>query len=298
MSNNQYRIFSVPNMITAMGLLSGTMAVVYAFENPLKLTYAAYFIGIAAIFDFLDGFFARLLKQQSALGKELDSLADLVSFGVAPAAIIYQLMKRSLSVKSFSLNMPWGTPELWPTIGSTLLLLSPLLVVVFAALRLAKFNVDHRQTNSFMGLPTPAAALLIASLPFLKGFDPDHLIIISDLFQIKTNFYVLLSIIGFQVVVMESFYFYLPIIIFVCIMMVVEMPLFSLKFKDLSWKNNRLRFVFLSISLFLILGLQALALPLIVLMYIFFSLLKIIVKSLENKNLPKAIPEADGFVDL
>jgi len=289
MIENKHRIFTIPNIITSLGLLSGGVAIIYAFDNPTNLKYAAYFIALAAVFDFLDGFFARLLNQQSPMGKELDSLADLVSFGVAPAVIIYQMVRKSIHVKAFSFDLPFL---------DILILLSPLLIVVFAALRLAKFNVDDRQSESFVGLPTPASALLLASLPLIKDFNPDDLIIIHDLFQISFNFYILMAIIGLQVFVMENYLFYMPFIFFVSIMMVVEMPLFSLKFKNLKWKNNRLRFIFLGLSVLILLLFQAYALPLVVLMYIFFSLLKIIKNSLQNRKAHKSIYENEKYAEL
>lgn len=135
------RLFTLPNAITLLNLLSGCLAAFLAFRGDLQLAFAA--IVLAAVFDFLDGFVARLLKSYSAVGKELDSLADLVSFGFAPAAILLELIQRAGGGY-------WG--------------LASFLLTAFSALRLAKFNVDERQTTSFRGLPTPAVGLLVGAM--------------------------------------------------------------------------------------------------------------------------------------
>ncbi|MEY3679312.1 MAG: hypothetical protein RI924_1453 [Bacteroidota bacterium] len=139
----------IPNTLTCLNLFSGCVGLVFAFEN--QLIFAAYAIGISAMLDFFDGMTARLLKAYSEIGKELDSLADVVSFGVLPSLIIYQLFKTSTSVHAY---LPYLA----------------FMIAVFSALRLAKFNVDTRQSEHFIGLPTPANALLIGSLPFIRFF--------------------------------------------------------------------------------------------------------------------------------
>ncbi len=143
------KLFTIPNMITLLNLLAGCIAVFYAFRGDLQVAF--YLICLAAVFDFLDGFAARALKAYSAVGKELDSLADMISFGFAPAAILLEMFQMSGGTGF------WG----W----------SMFLLAAFSALRLAKFNIDESQTDEFRGLPTPACTLLVASLGFLYAGD-------------------------------------------------------------------------------------------------------------------------------
>lgn len=218
---------NIPNAITSLNLLFGCIAIICALHN--RLADASWMIASAAIADFFDGMAARLLKVSSPIGKELDSLADVVSFGVAPGMIIYQLINTS--------------PYSW--IG--------LLVPVFAAVRLARFNIDTRQTFYFIGLPTPANALFIASFP---------LIIAHNNYWHSVYF----SNISFAV------WFFVCVAIVCSAIMVSPIKLFSLKMKDTSWTNNRTRYTFLLISLacFLLLGYTSV--PVIMLLYIIFSL--------------------------
>ena len=231
----------LPNFITSLNLLSGSIAIVMAFEG--NLTLSSYFIGIAVVFDFFDGFLARLLKAYSDIGKELDSLADIVSFGVAPAVILYQLLKLSLNIDKLPLSFDITT------LVDIVVLLSALLITVFSALRLAKFNVDTRQKDSFIGLPTPASAILIASLPVIMYN--------SDNFLIK------------QVIL--SIYFLVPLIISLSFLLVAEFPMFSLKFKSINFTNNKIPYIFIGISVILLIILQYLAIPIIILFYIILS---------------------------
>lgn len=218
---------NIPNAITCLNLLFGCMAIVYVFHN--RLPDASWMIVCAAIADFFDGMAARLLKVSSPIGKELDSLADVVSFGVAPGMMLFQLI---------------GTyPFNW--IG--------LLIPIFAAIRLAKFNIDTRQTFYFIGLPTPANGLFIVSFPLIIAHDS-----------------------YWQSVYLSNIYF--TTWFFVCIaiacsaIMVSPVKLFSLKIKDSSWHNNQTRYVFLIISLCCLLALGYTAIPVIMLLYIIFSL--------------------------
>ncbi|OFY58471.1 MAG: CDP-diacylglycerol--serine O-phosphatidyltransferase, partial [Bacteroidetes bacterium RBG_13_46_8] len=149
----------IPNFITVLGLLSGCISIAYSTGGDIKR--AVIFIFIAALFDFVDGWVARMLNNVSEFGKQLDSLADVISFGVAPSFILYKLMVFSLVESSTRFNI--AEPGLFQTIVLSL----SFLVAVFAALRLARFNIDASQKESFRGLPTPGAALLIASFGFL-----------------------------------------------------------------------------------------------------------------------------------
>lgn len=218
----------IPNTLTCCNLLMGCFGIVFSFKD--ELAWAAYAIFIAAIFDFFDGMFARWLKAYSEIGKQLDSLADMVSFGVLPAFIVYQLFLKANS-------------------GSWLPYLA-LFIAVFSALRLAKFNVDERQSENFIGLPTPANALFIASLPLIlqSGHAVFTPIILNPLF---------LS--GLCMVM--SF------------LLVCELPLISLKFKDVSWQNNLYRYILIIGSLVFISIFTFAAIPLILVLYITLSVI-------------------------
>ncbi len=228
----------LPNLLTLLNLLSGILAIYFVFEG--QLDQAAYLIFIAAVFDFLDGFAARLLKAYSNIGEQLDSLADVVSFGVAPAFILHKLILMSHGRMS------------WEIAGFDVLPFIAFIVPLFAAYRLAKFNVDESQTENFKGLPSPAAGLLIAALPLIR----------TQLYEDQSLLYM----------VMTNTYFYIGIALLASILMVSNLPLFGLKFKKLSWKGNEIRWFFLLVSLGLIIAFQALAIPFVILTYLFLSL--------------------------
>lgn len=220
----------IPNAITCCNLLSGCISIVLLCNG--YVTAAGIMIFVAAIFDFFDGFAARLLKAYSAIGAELDSLSDVVSFGVAPSFIIYHYLQStpvSVSISSFNV-IPFAA----------------FLLAVFAELRLAKFNVDDRQTTSFIGLPTPAMGLFVASLPFT--LQNENLAFMGGL---MTNIYFLLSVV--------AIFSYL---------MVSEIPFFSLKIKNLRFKENIHIYVLATFAFisFIILGFAAI--PFVMLFYI------------------------------
>ncbi|MDP3463791.1 MAG: CDP-diacylglycerol--serine O-phosphatidyltransferase [Bacteroidales bacterium] len=229
----------IPNTITLLNLLSGCMSILFFSQGEILL--ASYAIFLAAAFDFMDGLAARVLKAYSNIGRELDSLADVVSFGVAPAFILYYLILHSHGRQSVMI----GQVDLVP--------LSAFILPLFAALRLAKFNVDDRQTENFLGLPTPAAGLLIASLPLIK----------DQLYESQSLTYM----------VFTNTYFYLGNIFLLSILMITELPLFGLKFKSYGLKGNEIRYIFLTSSLILLVFFQFLAIPYIVLIYLFLSLI-------------------------
>jgi CDP-diacylglycerol--serine O-phosphatidyltransferase len=231
--------WNIPNLITGLNLLSGCFALVFAFEA--KLEYASVFIGLGLLFDFLDGFAARLLNVKSDIGKELDSLADIITFGIVPGVLIYLLMKQDLNAPQVFI----GSVNLLPFLG--------FMLPLFSAFRLAKFNVDDRQQTVFYGLPTPATAIFFGSFPLILNIQQTDFHIFQDL---VSNFYVLGSL-----TLLFSW------------LMVSEIPLFSLKFKSFQWKNNQLRYVFLSIAAVLVLVFQVQAFPLIILLYVLVSLL-------------------------
>ena len=190
-------------MLTCSNLLSGAVAVIMAIYDEYDM--ALLMIIVAALFDFLDGFSARLLRVCSPIGKELDSLADCISFGLAPSAMLFSYL---------SIDLDW-----WA--------LPALLMAAFSALRLANFNLDERQTTSFLGLATPANALFWASL-------------IAALYTLDMAMPLWADII----LLLSSF--------FSCYLLMSEMPFFSLKFHDYSFANNRLRYVFLIVDLLII----------------------------------------------
>lgn len=215
-------LFTVPNLLTLTNLLLGAVAIVFALRFDDVQT-AFWLIAAAAAFDFLDGLAARLLGQYSSIGKELDSLADMVSFGVAPSAVLFSLYQAEGGIGV------WGY--------------AVFVVAAFSALRLARFNTDDSQSDAFLGLPTPACALLIASAGYLHA---------AGLFSLPT-YYILLSA-GF-----------------LALLMVVPVRMFSLKFRTWGWRDNQVRWVFLAASLVSLAIWQITAVPLIILGYVLVS---------------------------
>ncbi len=231
----------VPNFITSLNLLSGCLSIVLSFEGYLLL--AVYMIFLSAILDFLDGMTARLLNVYSKVGKELDSLADVVSFGVAPSVIVFFLMKSALYNTYF-------IPPLveLPTID-ILFLISPFLIAVFSGIRLAKFNIDERQSNSFIGLPTPANALFFVSLYIITLVSDNYLVH----YLIQNKIFLLVLILVFS------------------LLLVAEFPMFSLKFRNLGLSGNKIRFIFVGLSAILLILLHSIAIPFIIILYILLS---------------------------
>jgi CDP-diacylglycerol--serine O-phosphatidyltransferase len=223
----------LPNAITCANLFSGCVGIVLAFKG--ELIAAAYAIFLSAIFDFFDGLASRVLKSFSGIGKELDSLADMVSFGVLPAVIMYQLFLDAHQIDKVS---NW-------------LNFIAFLIPVFSALRLAKFNVDTRQAENFIGLPTPANAILIASFPIIIGhhnrFYTPYL----------TNPYVLPCF-----------------VVMMCALLVLEMPMMSLKFKNSDFNKNIYRYLLLLFSAILILFFKFAAVPVVIFIYIILSIVQ------------------------
>lgn len=233
--------FWVPNAITSLNLVSGSLAVFFAISG--QLGWAAVFIFAAAVFDFFDGFSARLLKAYSVIGKELDSLADLVSFGLAPAAMVFTMIQLALFGQISLIQNISGTPSQW------ILLFSSLMITVSGAFRLAKFNTDDRQTESFLGMPIPANAIFFASLGLIIEIGEK-----AEVASFILNKYTLLAS------------------IFACsFLMVSEIPMFSLKFKNLNLKENSIRFLFIGVIVLMAVFLKVYALPLIIVWYVLLS---------------------------
>ncbi|MDP4272963.1 MAG: CDP-diacylglycerol--serine O-phosphatidyltransferase [Bacteroidota bacterium] len=234
---------SLPNFVTILSLLSGSIATVLAFQD--NLIAAACFIFAAAVFDFMDGMVARALKAYSPMGKELDSLSDVISFGMAPAAILFRILLMSLVKRDSSFN--YETADALHLV----ILFSPFLITAFSALRLAKFNIDERQTSSFIGLPTPASAIFIASLALILIGKTD-----SFLHSVILNLGVLLGI-----------------IVVLCALLVAEIPMFSLKIKSLRFADNRLRYFFLLIAVLALIFFNLYAIPFVIIFYVILSII-------------------------
>lgn len=213
----------LPNFLTCCNLICGCFGIVFCLEE--RTIPAAYFVWIAGLFDFFDGFAARRLNVSSPIGKELDSLADMVSFGLLPSVVMYKLIGSSTDVEW----LPY----------------SGFMIAVFSALRLAIFNIDETQTDSFKGLNTPSNTLFITSLPLISAevgdwlYTPWMLVTITIVFSL---------------------------------LMVSRLEFFAFKFKSFKWADNKVRFTFLVVSVLLLAVLHLAAIPLIILLYILLSL--------------------------
>lgn len=237
----------VPNFITSLNILCGSIAILFAVSGDLILASLFVFAGI--FFDFFDGLAARLLNAQSEVGLQLDSLADVITSGVAPGVVMFQLMNMAFVGHKQNLTDVFSSDG-WNVDASNYLPLLGLLIVVGAAYRLAKFNVDTRQTTGFIGLPTPANALLVLSLPLILEYQGSGL---AE--SIILNPWVLIGV-----------------TVLGCVLMNAEIPLFALKFKTWGFKDNAVRYVFLALCIVLLVGLKFLAIPFIILLYIILSL--------------------------
>ncbi|MEI6455028.1 MAG: CDP-diacylglycerol--serine O-phosphatidyltransferase [bacterium] len=233
----------IPNAFTAANLLCGLTSIILIFHGNLPA--AGLLIFIAAVFDYLDGTAARLLKAYSELGKQLDSLADVVSFGVAPGILVFQMISVNCTSGGNLLERmhiaPWFA----------------MLIPLCSAFRLAKFNIDLRQETNFIGLPTPANALFFASIPMIVGME-------GEIFTlIKTGFLTDLLSNTRVLTILAVFFSYL---------LVSDFRIFSMKFKSLVWKGNEVRYIFLLISLALLILFSLSAIPLIIITYLLLSL--------------------------
>ena len=245
----------IPNLFTLLNLAFGCMAIVVTLQNGITIQYAAegnqvidipekmgmasLCIGLAAMVDFLDGFVARLFKAGSAMGKQLDSLADLVSFGVAPAMILYQFLRLSMAKEEDGIN------------SSIIWLLPAFIIACAGAWRLARFNIDDTQSYGFKGVPIPAAGLVIASLPLIYWNEHS-----ATLVGLILNKWVL-----YGIIVMLSG------------LMVCNLPMMALKFKDLSLQNNLPKILLAMAAVIAFLFLHWMAVPAIFVAYLILSLL-------------------------
>jgi CDP-diacylglycerol--serine O-phosphatidyltransferase len=249
-----FNMKQLPNIFTLLNLFFGCCAIVFILQNgitimytaddtqlvdmPEKIWMASLFIGLAAVVDFFYGFVARLFNASSALGKELDSLADVVSFGVAPGMILYQFLRMSFAKDPSGIEVP----IIW--------LLPAFILSCAAAYRLAKFNVDDSQQYSFKGVPTPAVGLVVASLPLIYWYSQDNTAV--GLLLNKWVLYVIIAVLSY--------------------LMVSNLPIMSLKFKDYSIKSNMPKIILLLIAVIAAFLLKWIAVPVMFVAYIILSL--------------------------
>jgi CDP-diacylglycerol--serine O-phosphatidyltransferase len=222
----------IPNIITLLNLFCGCIAIVFVASFQFEMAF--YFVALGIFFDFFDGFFARKFNVSGPLGVQLDSLADMVTSGVVPGFTMYCFLLHNLQQLYFIY---------FPFFG--------FIITLGACYRLANFNIDIRQSDSFIGLPTPANTLFIMSLPLILEFSNSLVIL-----EILTNQWVLLAITLFSAYIMNA-----------------EIPLFSLKIKDFTFKKNALQIVFLSLCVLLLIFFQYLAIPLVIVTYVLLSVI-------------------------
>lgn len=228
---------NIPNVFTCLNLLCGCLAIISVFHSNVIMLVSMVFL--AALFDFMDGLIARSLNAYSDIGKQLDSLADMVTFGVVPGMILYSLLVNHGAAEIISSSVLFNILKYFPFI-----------VTVFAAFRLAKFNVDTRQKNSFLGLPTPAMGILVTSFPLIIKYDRWNL-----------------------TPVLVNPYFIFAISIILSMLMISEIPLFALKFKNKSWHDNKIQIIFIISSIVLFAFFLFTAIPIIVFLYIILSII-------------------------
>lgn len=230
----------IPNTITLLNLLAGLLALIHAFNGNYNEAFSLVCLGI--FFDFWDGFFARIWKVQSPIGLQLDSLADMVTSGVVPGLVMYKMLG-DIQENQYQYNLTEDTYYMGvvPYLG--------FLITLASCYRLAKFNVDTRQTDSFIGLPTPANALLIMSIPMIQFHSEFEWLV-----DFLSNPYVLVGITALSAYLLNA-----------------EIPLFSLKVKSFSWEKYKMQVVFLIISVILIALLEFIAIPIIILLYVILS---------------------------
>ncbi|MCW5519159.1 CDP-alcohol phosphatidyltransferase family protein [Aureitalea sp. L0-47] len=240
----------IPNIITSLNILCGCVAILFAISGDLVT--ASFFVFTGIFFDFFDGLASRWLKAHSKVGLQLDSLADVITSGVAPAIVMVQLLSESINDMGIQSFLESTDITAWSIGKNSLMPLVGLLIAVAAAYRLAKFNVDTRQSDSFIGLPTPANAIMILSLPLILHFQHSE--------QLE-------SIIMHQ-------WFLLGMTVFSCIIMNAEVRLFALKFKTWDLKSNGIRYLFLVLSAVALVFLKFLAIPVIIVLYFLLSLFR------------------------
>lgn len=231
----------IPNLLTLGNLFCGTVAVMYAVQGDFEIAGLLVVAGI--IFDFFDGFAARVLRVSGELGKQLDSLADMVTSGVVPGIIMFYLISETQTGAEVFIN-PINAVDFMPFIG--------LILTLGAGYRLAKFNIDTRQSDSFIGLPTPAMSLFVISLPIIFKYSES----------------------AFVHGILENTYFLIGVSVALTYLMNAELPLFSLKFKEYTFKKNIVKYLFILSSLLLIICLNVISIPIIIILYILVSIIQ------------------------
>lgn len=279
------QMFNIPNLFTASNLMCGIISIILALSG--RLEWACYFIYFGAIFDFFDGFLARKLKVAGDMGKQLDSLADMVTFGVAPGILVFVMLVLGMDIDpDHTANVVLGSSfdSSWLMIDARIDLLITdfwdngmslhitnlfpflaLTIPFFSLFRLAKFNLDTRQSESFIGLPTPANTIFFTAFPLLYVVSYNSGDFDAMIFTIIRPIY------------------FAPIVLIMSLMLIAELPLFALKFKDFSWKNNQVRFIFLGACAILIPLLLAWSIPIIIILYLLLSLIENYRKKTQNE---------------
>lgn len=255
----------IPNLFTLLNLLFGCLAIVSIMQSgltatvdansgsalvvlPEKICWASFYIAMAGVIDFLDGFVARLLKTSSELGKQLDSLADVVSFGVAPGLIAYQFLRYAYAQQENGLDIPM------------LALLPAFIIPCAGAYRLARFNIDTSQAYGFKGVPIPAAGMLVASFPLIYWYATD----------------------AWTVQLLVNKWFWYAVILVVSYLMVSTLPMMALKFQSSGWKENWPKAALAIITVLAAILLKWLAVPVVFLVYVVLSL---VVKKSQKESL-------------
>lgn len=240
----------IPNFVTLLNLFCGCIAVIYAVNNNFVTAVLFVFLGI--FFDFFDGLLARKLNVQSALGVQLDSLADMITSGLVPGIIMFKLLAFSVDAPDKVLMQEWSSGFQFSTIYIAPVALIGLCITLASAYRLAQFNIDEDQQSYFKGLPTPANTLLIISLPLIVEF------------QNNSIFNALIS----------NQWFLIGVTIISCYLLNSKLKLFALKFKNFSFKDNVFRYTLVVMSVILMLLFHFIAIPLIIILYITLSIIK------------------------
>ena len=242
------RLFSVANILTLTNAFFGCCAVVMLFSGNFNLAVACIIISLLA--DFLDGFAARKYGSSSELGKQLDSLADVISFGVVPGVTVFTLLNGNRILNTEELFSSFGIFDILPFIA--------FLIPVFSVLRLAKFNIDERQSDRFIGLATPANTLF-----WVSYFSLNQL----HLFNYTASIFLVI-----------------PLILLSCFLLIAEIPMFSFKFSQYGWKKNEVKYLFLLVSIILLLFLKVQAGAVIIPLYILVSVIENLVRTNEQKK--------------
>ena len=267
-----FKLFNIPNLFTASNMLCGILAILLSLAGRIDLAPFPIFLG--AIFDFFDGFLARILKQQSELGKQLDSFADMITFGLAPGIFMMVLLIFVQEGSVFYDNAQFNSQIIFDWLinlsqfkSQNYLPLVALFIPFMSMFRLAKFNIDTRQSVSFIGLPTPANTIFFTAFPLILAQVPNantaQLNLITSVFQPTVL---------------------IPIIILMSLFLVAEIPLFALKLKHFGWKGNEIRYSYLTTCLLLIPFLLVWSIPIIVLLYIVLSIIEnVFLKKKQNE---------------